>query len=404
MQQKTDLERDVARLNLMDRAQPPPPAGQDTSPFQPQANGITIPELQERYSAICRARAIYYPVTFQLRQELGRGRQGRVFLGLRQGARGCLTEHAIKLFDPGIYHSPEEYWTDMGRIAAQISRMHRLQSPHLVFRHTYEETHGIGYCQMEAVDGMNLAELLSGRHFELARRRSSPREWSFFWTTLFRQRNGALCLQPGVVIYILRCALRGLDSLHAVNFLHSDIKPGNIMVDRLGTVKLVDFGRAVLAGEQLSFLLGSPMYMAPELHRRSPGVRQSDLYSLGIVALELLRGRELARDPEIGESGLLALKTALPGRLRELLPEDVLANRELVSILQRLIAPEVEKRYATAKEAEIGGEGLRIVDAQLVRAGLDSEYERDLADYLSKLTDEETGRIQPVAALATPTP
>ena len=48
----------------------------------------------------------------------------------------------------------------MGRIAAQISRMQRIQSPNMVSRHSYEETYGIGYVEMEAVDGLDLARLM----------------------------------------------------------------------------------------------------------------------------------------------------------------------------------------------------------------------------------------------------
>src|SRR5512136_1295824 len=110
--------------------------------------GMTRHHLIDNYATIIGARAIYYPVAYQLTGELGRGRQGIVFLGLRQGARGCITQHAIKLFDPGIYRTPEEYWTDMGRLASQISRLQSLQSPNLVPRHSYDETYGIGYSLM----------------------------------------------------------------------------------------------------------------------------------------------------------------------------------------------------------------------------------------------------------------
>jgi serine/threonine-protein kinase len=397
--QHAETERDVVRINLLSH-EPAREGGPD--PAVPPPEGLSLAELQERYESICRARAIYYPVTFHLRQELGRGRQGRVFLGLRQGARGCVTEHAIKLFDPRIYRSTQEYWTDMGRIAGQIAKLHSLQSPNLVFRHAYEETHGIGYSQMEAIDGLNLAELLSDQHLDLARSRSTPREWSYFWTTLFRVQNGALALQPGVVIYMLRSILRGLESLHLKNFLHSDVKPSNVMIDRLGTVKLVDFGRAATAGERLSFMLGSPLYMAPELHRREPGQRSSDLYSVGLVALDMLCGRRLAEQEDLDEEKLLALKKDLPNRLIQILPADVLKNQLLVSILRRLIEPDPGKRYPSAVEAEVGPDGLRIVDAQLVRANLDSEHERDLSAYLAKLVVEPMSRVQSFTAPVPP--
>ena len=68
---------------------------------------------------------------------------------MRQGARGCVTRHAIKLFDPSIYGSAKKYWTDMARIAAQTSKLQLVKNPALVAPDIYEESNGIGYIQME---------------------------------------------------------------------------------------------------------------------------------------------------------------------------------------------------------------------------------------------------------------
>jgi serine/threonine-protein kinase len=76
------------------------------------------------------------------------------------------------------------------------------------------------------------------------------------------------------------------------------------------------------------------------------------------------------------------------------LPHHVLENKHLVSILRKFIEPDPARRYRSAKEAEIGDEGLKVVDKQLVRAGLDTEYSRDLSDYLSMLVDPRTDRIE----------
>lgn len=359
----------------------------------PPVSEVTMSQLAENYQTIVRTSAIYYPVAYKFVRELGRGRQGRVYLALRQGARGCITEHAIKLLDPSIYRGAEEYWTDMGRIAYQISHLHQLMSPNLVSRYAYEETYGIGYIQLEAIDGLDLRRLLSRECLELAKKRSSQREWTKFTKTVFRFEGDKILFQPGVAVYILRGVLRGLERLHGANFLHCDIKPGNIMIDRLGNVKVVDFGRAVVAGERLSFLLGSPMYMAPEIHRREMASQQSDFYSLGLVALEMLLGERLTPNEDVSEEELLRTKMNLPARLGDMLPAYVKANKYLVSILHRFIEPDPMKRYISAKDADVGEQGLRIIDKQLVHAGLDSEYARDLADYLAKLVNENTQRI-----------
>ena len=355
--------------------------------------GMTLDHLQEHYAAILRARALYYPVAYQFLRELGRGRQGIVFLGLRQGARGCVTRHAIKLFDPGIYPSAEKYWTDMGRIAMQTSRLQAIRSPNLVARDVYEEANGIGYLQMEPIEGVDLRYFLDGKHLDAVKARGRREEWARFADVIFRITEGRMCIQPGIAIYIMRMMLRGLEVLHSMEFVHSDVKPGNIMIDRLGYVKLVDFGRAVLMKERPSFLLGTPLYMAPEIHRREPAGAQADIYSVGLVGIEMLRGAPLER-ADLPEEDLLRMKLALPDKLASLVPPYVRRNQEFMAVLRRMLEPDPAKRFADAGQAESGQDGLLVVHKQLVKMGQDTEYGRELQNYLGKLLDappEQTG-------------
>jgi serine/threonine protein phosphatase PrpC len=100
---------------------------------------------------------------------------------------------------------------------------------------------------------------------------------------------------------------RGLRAFHRLEMLHQDLKPENIMVDFSGHVKLVDFGSTQVGGiaeiatpiERVN-LLGTRNYCAPEYFRNQPGTTASDIYSLGIIAYELLTDRlpygEMPRD------------------------------------------------------------------------------------------------------------
>ena len=351
----------------------------------PALTGIGTHQLVAHYNTIINSQAIFYPVAYRFLKELGRGRQGIVFLALRHGARGCITSHALKLFDPGIYSNVKKYWTDMGRLAHQVSRLQSIRSPNLVSRDIYLETNGIGYIQMELIEGLNLDDLLTGRHLEEVRQRSEPREWARFTDAVFRFEEGKISIQPGVALYILRQLLRGLESLHALGFLHSDIKPSNVMIDRLGYVKLVDFGRAVRAKEKISILLGSPLYMAPEIHRREPGLIQSDLYSIGLLGLQLLRGEPFIDPKGVSEEELLEFKMKLPERLPELLPEHVKQSEQIVYLLRRFLDPKPENRFPNAREAGSGKEGIQVVHKQLMLMGKDTEYGRELEHYLSKI-------------------
>src|SRR6056297_2977462 len=252
-----------------------------------------LERLIENYRHMVSSKSIYYPVAYRFGSELGRGQQGIVFKAYRHGARGCMTRHAIKLFDPAIYPSSRKYWTDMGRVAAQISFLQSFDSPNLIRRDIYEEFNGIGYVQMNIIEGIDVQQLIYGKHFKNVQELCSLEEWSDFTNSIFRFEDNRVRIQPGVAVYIVRSALRGLEVLHNAGFLHSDIKPSNLMADKLGLVKLVDYGRAVQVNEKVSFLLGTPLYMAPETHLKKRSVIQSDIYSLGLVLLEMLRGQPL---------------------------------------------------------------------------------------------------------------
>jgi serine/threonine protein kinase len=363
------------------------------SPAFPTGKGTA--QLVANFKSIVDARAIYYPVAYRFLRELGRGRQGIVYLGLRQGARGSVTRHAIKVFDPGIYPNAKKYWTDMGRIAAQTSKMQAIKSPNTVSPDIYEEYNGIGYLQMEHINGVGMRWLLDGKHLEKAKKASSPAEWERSTDVIFRIDGGKMSIQPGVAIYIMRRVLRGLESLHQLGFVHCDIKPANIMIDKLGYVKVIDYGRAVTHNEQITFLLGTPVFMAPEMHRREQALIQSDIYAAGLVLLEMLRGQSLVpAGKEINEADLLTRKMKLCDELPTLLPEHVRQNAKFVEVMRRFLDPDPAKRFANAQEAESGKHGLIIVHKQLALAGKDTEYGRELEDYLAKLVHPTTGQIE----------
>ncbi len=384
------MQRDEVRIRL----DGPSPEAASPRAAEADAYAMTMDQLREQYARLIHEGAIYFPVAYTFLRELGRGHQGRVFLARRTGARGCMTEFAIKLYDPSIYRTPTEYWIDMGRIASQLSLLQRLQSTSMVSRHSYDEINGIGYVQMDAIDGVDLHHLMRQPFLQAVRARCNAEEWRLFTNSVVRVQDGVISLQPGIVIYVMRRVLRSIEHLHSLSFLHADIKPDNIMIDRLGAVRMIDFGRAVRIGEKVSFLLGSPLYMAPETHMRKPGGIPSDIYSIGLVAIELLRGKRLTDDAAIDEKRLLDMKLALPAKLAGLMPLHVTRNAELMAILQRCIAVDPARRYVAAAEAEVGHHGLRVIEKQLIQAGLDSEYGRDLALLLSKVVNERTGRVE----------
>jgi eukaryotic-like serine/threonine-protein kinase len=347
------------------------------------------PELErliDNYRKIIETKSIYYPVAYRFGPELGRGQQGIVFKAYRHGARGCMTRHAIKLFDPSIYPSSQKYWTDMGRVAAQISFLQSFDTPNLIRRDIYEEFNGIGYSQMNIIEGIDVQQLIYGRHFDRVKPLCSPRQWAYFTDVIFRMEDGLVRLQPGVAVYIVRSALRGLEVLHKSGYLHSDIKPSNVMVDKLGLVKLVDYGRAVRVDEKVSFLLGTPLYMSPETHVNKRSVIQSDIYSLGLVLVEMLRGQPVIDPSGLSEDELVEMKMGLPARLPELLPAYITSDDEFMEVLLKFIDPDPQKRFGLAERAEsLAAGGLAKLHQKLTLVHSDSQYDRDLESYISLL-------------------
>jgi len=91
---------------------------------------------------------------------------------------------------------------------------------------------------------------------------------------------------------------RGLRAFHRMEMLHQDLRPENIMIDRQGTVKIIDFGSTRVAGVteaaprlETGDILGTVQYTAPEYFLGAAGTEQSDLFSLGVIAYEMLTGR-----------------------------------------------------------------------------------------------------------------
>lgn len=99
-------------------------------------------------------------------------------------------------------------------------------------------------------------------------------------------------LSEQAVVNITEGILRGYGILEGSNILHRDLKPSNILI-KDNTIKLADFGLSKIlgdGGEMAQTMVGSPIYMSPEVLSNRPYNQKADIWSLGVLIYEMLFG------------------------------------------------------------------------------------------------------------------
>lgn len=164
-----------------------------------------------------------------------------------------------------------------------------------------------------------------------------------------------LILKRGAVhvveaIDIMKQVISGIAKAHQLGIIHRDLKPQNILVTDSGVAKIADFGIASMQSlaqvTQTDVIMGSLHYLAPELARGEKATAQSDVYALGIVFYELLRGEV----PFNGESPVnIALK-----HMQEDLPSLLAFNPSIPQSVENIIikatAKNLNDRYKSSME------------------------------------------------------
>lgn len=187
-----------------------------------------------------------------------------------QGGMGCV----FKARQPGLDRVvalkilPEALGRDPAfaeRFTREARALAALNHPNIVTVHDFGQSGGFYFLLMEFVDGVNLRQALEAGRF-------TPEQ--------------ALAVVPPIC--------EALQFAHDRGIVHRDIKPENLLLDRVGRVKIADFGIAKMIGSAPSAEerpAGTPRYMAPE--QREPGREadhRADIYSLGVVFYEMLTG------------------------------------------------------------------------------------------------------------------
>ena len=166
--------------------------------------------------------------------------------------------------------------------------------------------------------------------------------------SLMLTRGEALPLREA--IQVIRGVLSALAYAHDQHIVHRDLKPENIMVTATGQVKVTDFGLATARGEarltQEGAIVGTALYLAPELITNGDADRRSDLYAIGAILYELLTGQP----PFTGDDLMTILSRILTAPLtapRTLAPG---ITPSVESVILKLLARDPAERYQSADE------------------------------------------------------
>lgn len=256
---------------------------------------------------------------YEIIQMLGHGGMSRVYLALDLHAQRRVVlkfPNDDLIGDIGVF---ERY-----RRESEIGS--RLDHPYVQHALNPDEKRSTEYLVVEYIDGQTLREVLGKREGE-------P-------------------LAPDEALRITEQVCEALAYCHEHGVYHRDIKPENIMVLADGSVKIIDFGIALLEGARrvtwrgLSGTVGTPDYMSPEQLRGERGTAASDIYAIGMLLYEMLCGRT----PFGGENIFAIINQHVSQDPPSILEYNPQIAPELATVVMRAIRRDPEKRYKSVRD------------------------------------------------------
>src|SRR5271165_6189149 len=255
---------------------------------------------------------------------------GIVYEAEQRGARDFVKRVAIKIIRPSFASQKMfiENFIGEAKLVADLIHTNIVQTYHL------GETNGIYFIAMELIRGVNLEQFAQ----QLAdKKRVLPKE---------------------LAVFIVSRVARGLAYAHSktdkdghpLGIVHRDVSFKNIMIAFEGDVKLTDFGiakaRGFLVDNEGEVVAGKADYMSPEQANFQVTDRRSDLFSAGVVLAHLLLGKNIFKAASAEESRQRMMTMPIPD-FRSL---DTRVDDQLNLILQRALARDIDKRYATGDQ------------------------------------------------------
>lgn len=251
---------------------------------------------------------------YEVVEELGRGAMGTVYLGRDPKINRDVAIKTLKYGDM-IEEDLREFKEQFFREAEAAGT---LSHPNIMTIYDIGEEHDMAYIAMELLKGKDLTE--------------------------YTQKGNLL--SPGKVLRIISAVAEALDYAHENGVVHRDIKPGNIMLLEDGSVKVADFGIAMMLvsaelSKETETVIGTPNYMSPEQISGKKVDGRSDFFSLGCVMYELLSGEK----PFKGESMEALVKSITQGKYTPLTESVPLLAPCYSEIIDKLLARAISRRY-----------------------------------------------------------
>jgi serine/threonine protein kinase len=257
---------------------------------------------------------------YKVLERLGSGGMGQVFLCEHKLMRRRVAVKVLPTAKAADQASLDRFNRE-ARAAAAVDH------PNIVRAFDIDQDDNLHFLVMEYVDGTNLQDLI---------KKTGP-------------------LDPVRACHYVYAASVGLQHAHEMGLIHRDIKPGNILLDRVGVVKILDMGLARLIHDTEDHItrkydeniLGTADYLSPEQAEDSHTVDiRSDIYSLGATFYYLLSGSQPFPEGTIPQK-LIWHRTRHPRSLRELRPD---VSDEIVAVVNKMMAKRPADRYQTPAE------------------------------------------------------
>lgn len=259
---------------------------------------------------------------YKILRELNASSRSQVYLAedtLAEKVKGLARKVVIKT--PSVNYEDDPSYIDLFLHEEWVAK--RLSSPHLIKVCGMGRKRSFLYTVVEYVQGQSLKQWMS----------DNPKP--------------SLNQVRGTIDQIAR----GLRAMHRLEMIHQDLKPDNILLDKNNTIKIIDFGSTKIAGLaeiksvlEHNAIVGTANYSAPEYFRGESGSNRSDIYSLGVIAYEMLTGKLPYGEISPERAAKKKFQYTSARQYNPMIPD------WMDACLQKAVHPNPEKRYGLLSE------------------------------------------------------